>query len=55
MHTLSIDIERRHLDAAALEANCTRPDIIKRIEAMYRANLHEDLKWVTQDIQEVGV
>jgi len=26
-----------------------------RLQAMYESNLHEDLKWVVQDIQEVGV
>ena len=50
-----ITIENALIVEARIEAGCTGPEIIKRLEAMYRANLHEDLKWVIEDILEVGV
>jgi len=53
--TVLSTVSAQWLASAAEEADCLPQQILMRLQAMYESNLHEDLKWVVQDIQEVGV
>jgi hypothetical protein len=54
-YNVSVNINMQHAEQAAEEAGCTVYDVLMRLRGMYEANLHEDLKWVVQDIQECGL
>ena len=55
MASVTVYIKDVHLEAAAIEAGVAPYQYIARLRRMYVANLHEDLKWVIEDIQETGV
>ena len=50
-----VEVDAQDIAGVAHEADCLPEQVVERLHAMYKANLYEDLKWVSHDIQEAGV